>query len=109
MVIVMEYKFTKDNFENEVMNSDMPVLVDFYADWCGPCKMMSPVVNKIAEKYAGKAKVGKVNVDQQQEIARQFGIMSIPSFVFIKDGKKVDQAMGAMPVSALEARLEQIL
>ena len=109
MVIVMEYKFTKDNFENEVMNSDMPVLVDFYADWCGPCKMMSPVVDNIAEKYAGKAKVGKVNVDQQQEIARQFGIMSIPSFVFIKDGKKVDQAMGAMPVSALEARLEQIL
>ena len=109
MVIVMEYKFTKDNFESEVMNSDMPVLVDFYADWCGPCKMMSPVVDNIAEKYAGKAKVGKVNVDQQQEIARQFGIMSIPSFVFIKDGKKVDQAMGAMPVSALEARLEQIL
>ena len=109
MVIVMEYKFTKDNFESEVMNSDMPVLVDFYADWCGPCKMMSPVVDNIAEKYAGKAKVGKVNVDQQQEIARQFGIMSIPSFVFIKDGKKVDQAMGAMPASALEARLEQIL
>ena len=68
MVIVMEYKFTKDNFENEVMNSDMPVLVDFYADWCGPCKMMSPVVDNIAEKYAGKTKVGKVNVDQQQEI-----------------------------------------
>ncbi len=58
MVIVMEYKFTKDNFENEVMNSDMPVLVDFYADWCGPCKMMSPVVDNIAEKYAGKANLG---------------------------------------------------
>ena len=94
MVIMMEYKFTKDNFESEVMNSDMPVLVDFYADWCGPCKMMSPVVDNIAEKYAGKAKVGKVNVDQQQEIARQFGIMSIPSFVFIKDGTIVKYHTG---------------
>ena len=109
MVIVMEYKFTKENFESEVMNSDVPVLVDFYADWCGPCKMMSPVVDNIAEKYTGKAKVGKVNVDEQQEIAVQFGIMSIPSFVFIKNGKKVDQAMGAMPASALESKLEQIL
>ena len=109
MVIVMEYKFTKENFESEVMNSDVPVLVDFYADWCGPCKMMSPVVDNIAEKYTGKAKVGKVNVDEQQEIAVQFGIMSIPSFVFIKNGRKVDQAMGAMPASALESKLEQIL
>ncbi len=109
MVKIMEYKFTKDNFESEVMNSDIPVLVDFYADWCGPCKMMGPVVENIAEKYAGKAKVGKVNIDEQEEIAGQFGIMSIPSFVFIKGGKKVDQAMGAMPASALEAKLEQIL
>ena len=109
MVKIMEYKFTKDNFESEVMNSDIPVLVDFYADWCGPCKMMGPVVENIAEKYAGKAKVGKVNIDEQEEIAGQFGIMSIPSFVFIKEGKKVDQAMGAMPASALEAKLEQIL
>ncbi len=109
MVIVMEYKFTKENFESEVMSSDVPVLVDFYADWCGPCKMMSPVVDNIAEKYTGRAKVGKVNVDEQQEIAGKFGIMSIPSFIFIKDGKKVDQAMGAMPASALESKLEQIL
>ena len=109
MVKIMEYKFTKDNFESEVMNSDIPVLVDFYADWCGPCKMMGPVVENIAEKYAGKAKVGKVNIDEQEEIAGQFGIMSIPSFVFIKGGKKVDQAMGAMPASALEAKLEHIL
>jgi thioredoxin 1 len=105
----MEYRFTKDNFSEEVMNSDVPVLVDFYADWCGPCKMMSPVVEKIAEKYADVAKVGKVNVDDQQELARQFGIMSIPSFVFIKNGQKVDQAMGAMPSSALEARLARII
>ena len=105
----MEYRFTKDNFNEEVMNSDVPVLVDFYADWCGPCKMMSPVVEKIAAKYADVAKVGKVNVDDQQELARQFGIMSIPSFVFIKNGQKVDQAMGAMQPSALEARLARII
>ena len=82
-------KYTLENFDQEVMNSDMPVLVDFYADWCGPCKMMGPVVEKIAKEYSGRAKVGKVNVDEQQELARQFGIMSIPSFVFIKNGKKV--------------------
>ena len=105
----MEYRFTKDNFDEEVMNSDVPVLIDFYADWCGPCKMMSPVVENIAEKYADVAKVGKVNVDDQQELARQFGVMSIPSFVFIKNGQKVDQAMGAMPPSALEARLARII
>ena len=102
-------KYTLENFDLEVMNSDMPVLVDFYADWCGPCKMMSPVVEKIAKEYSGKAKVGKVNVDEQQELARRFGIMSIPSFVFIKNGKKIDQAIGAMPSSALEARLERIM
>ena len=102
-------KYTKDNFNREVLDSEVPVLVDFYADWCGPCKMMSPVVEKIARDYSGKAKVGKVNVDEQQELARQFGIMSIPSFVFIKDGKKVDQAMGAMMPSALEARLARIV
>ena len=102
-------KYTKDNFNREVLDSEVPVLVDFYADWCGPCKMMSPVVEKIARDYSGKAKVGKVNVDEQQELARQFGIMSIPSFVFIKNGKTVDQAMGAMLPSALEARLARII
>ena len=102
-------KYTKDNFNREVLDSEVPVLVDFYADWCGPCKMMSPVVEKIARDYSGKAKVGKVNVDEQQELARQFGIMSIPSFVFIKNGKKVDQAIGAMMPSALEARLDRIV
>ena len=102
-------KYTIGNFDREVLNSDVPVLVDFYADWCGPCRLMSPVVEKIARDYSGKAKVGKVNVDEQQELARQFDIMSIPSFVFIKNGKKVDQAMGAMLPSALEARLARII
>lgn len=105
----MEYRFTNENFDSEVMNSDLPVLIDFYADWCGPCKMMAPVVESIAEKYAGKAKVGKVNVDEQEELAAKFGVMSIPTFVFIKNGQKVNQAIGGMPSAKLEEMLEAIL
>ena len=108
-VVKMEYKFTAENFSKEVLESEVPVLVDFYADWCGPCKMMGPVVEKLAEKYEGKAKIGKVNVDEQQSLAAKFGIMSIPSFVFVKDGKAVDLAMGAMPPEALERKLNCIL
>ena len=74
----MEYKFTKDNFETEVLKSDKLVLIDFYADWCGPCRTMGPVVDQIAKDYDGKVKVGKINVDEEQEIAAQFGIRSIP-------------------------------
>jgi len=105
----MEYTFTKDNFQKEVVESAQPVLVDFYADWCGPCKMMMPVVEKLAEKYDGRVKVGKVNSDEQQELASAFNVMSIPSFFFIKNGKVVDQAVGAMTSAALEARVEKLL
>ncbi len=103
----MEYNFTAENFNNEVVNSEVPVLVDFYADWCGPCKRMSPVVEELAEEYDGKAKVGKVNVDQQQMLAAQFGVMSIPTFLIIKNGKVIDRAMGAMPKEALEDKLKR--
>ena len=108
-VRIMEYKFTEDNFMEEVIKSDVPVLVDFYADWCGPCKMMGPVVAELAEEYEGKAKVGKVNVDMQRRLAAQFGIESIPSFVVIKNGRIVDRAMGAMPKDILEEKLERAL
>jgi len=101
----MEYIFTKENFDEEVLKSDVPVLVDFYADWCGPCRMMMPVVEELAGAYEGKAKVGKVNVDEQGDIAEQYGVMSIPAFVVIKDGKVVDQGLGAMPKAKLEAML----
>ncbi|MBO4608350.1 MAG: thioredoxin [Lachnospiraceae bacterium] len=101
----MEYRFTKENFNDEVIKSDVPVLVDFYADWCGPCKMMMPVVEELAKTYEGKAKVGKVNVDEQGELAEEFGVMSIPSFMVIKNGKVVDQALGAMAKAKLEAML----
>ncbi len=105
----MEYKFTEDNFENEVLKSDIPVLVDFYADWCGPCKMMMPVVEKLAETYDGKVKVGKVNSDENNELAAKYGIMSIPSFLIIKKGEVVDSAMGAMPIDALAKKLDAVL
>ena len=102
----MEYRFTKANFEKEVLESKEPVLIDFYADWCGPCKMMAPVVEKLAEKYEGKVKVGKVNSDDEPELAQMFQVMSIPNFVIIKDGKLVDRVIGAVPQKALEEKLD---
>lgn len=102
----MEYRFTKDSFEKEVLESKEPVLIDFYADWCGPCKMMAPVVEKLAEKYEGKVKVGKVNSDDEPELAQMFQVMSIPNFVIIKDGKVVDRVIGAVPQRALEEKLD---
>lgn len=105
----MEYKFTEENFENEVLKSDIPVLVDFYADWCGPCKMMMPVVEKLAEKYDGKVKVGKVNSDENSNLAGKYNIMSIPSFLIIKNGEVVDTAMGAMPMDALAKKIDAVL
>jgi len=102
----MEYRFTKDSFEKEVLESKEPVLIDFYADWCGPCKMMAPVVEKLAEKYEGKVKVGKVNSDDEPELAQMFQVMSIPDFVIIKDGKVVDRVIGAVPQQALEEKLD---
>ncbi len=105
----MEYKFTTDNFEAEVLNSDIPVLVDFYADWCGPCKMMMPVVEKMAETYEGKVKVGKVNSDEEGELAQKYNIMSIPSFLVFKNGEVINSAMGAMPADALAKMLDAAL
>lgn len=89
-----EITLTAKNFETEVLNSDKPVLVDFWAVWCGPCQMVSPVVKEIAEEYANKIKVGKVNVDEEPELAAAFGIESIPTLMVFKNGKAVNMAVG---------------
>ena len=101
-----ELKITRENFENEVMKSNIPVLIDFCAPWCGPCRMMGPIIEQLAEEYEGKAKVGKVNVDEEGELSQAFGVMSIPTIVLIKDGKVVKQAVGARPKTEVEAMLQ---
>ena len=94
----------KANFQNEVMNSDKPVLLDFWAPWCGPCRMVVPIVEEIARERSD-IKVGKINVDENPELAGQFGVMSIPTLVVMKDGKIVNQSMGAKPKRAILAML----
>ena len=101
-----ELKITRENFENEVMKSNIPVLIDFWAPWCGPCRMMGPIIEQLAEEYEGKAKVGKVNVDEEGELSQTFGVMSIPTIVLVKDGKVVKQAVGARPKTEVEAMLQ---
>ena len=101
-----EITLTQENFEQEVLQSPVPVLVDFWATWCGPCRMIAPVVAEIAEEVAGRAKVGKVNVDEEPELAQQYGIMSIPSLLVFKNGKLVQQAVGVRPKAAIAAMLD---
>ena len=94
----------KNNFRNEILNSEMPVLLDFWAPWCGPCRMVSPIVDEIAAER-GDIKVGKVNVDEQPELAAQFGVMSIPTLAVMKGGKVVNQIVGARPKAQILAML----
>ena len=101
-----EIKITNENFEEEVLKSEIPVLVDFWAAWCGPCRMLAPAVAQIAEESDGKIKVGKVNVDEQPELAQRFGIMSIPTVLVFKDGKKVNQSIGLVPKDKLLALID---
>jgi thioredoxin 1 len=98
-------EITDANFENEVVNSDIPVLIDFWAVWCGPCKLIAPTVDEIANEYQGKVKVGKLDVDNNQMVATKFGIRSIPTLLIFKGGKMVDQIVGAVPKSAIVQKL----
>ena len=101
-----ELNITSLNFENEVLRSDKPVLLDFYADWCGPCKMLAPVLHEIAEESTGVLKVGKVSVDEQMELAMRFQVSSIPMLVVFKDGKAVAKSVGYRPKSEIAAMVE---
>ena len=105
----MELQITSQNFEAEVEKSDVPVLVDFYADWCGPCKMMSPIVARVAEKYDGKLKVGKCNIDGEGDLAVRFKIMSIPAFIVFKGGEVVKKTIGAQSEDDFCAQIEEVL
>ena len=105
----MAYKFTTANFEEEVLNADVPVLVDFYAEWCGPCKMMAPIVEKLAVELEGKMKIGKCNTDENMPLAQKYRIVSIPTFMIFKNGQVVETFKGAMSISALRAKCENFL
>jgi len=97
------------NFDSEVVESSDPVVVDFWAEWCQPCKMLSPVLDKVADKFNGKLKIVKCNVDENQDIAMKYGVMSIPNLIFFKDGQVVNQAVGYMNEAQLSAKVDEVL
>ena len=105
----MVLKFTQADFQQEVLESDIPVLVDFFATWCGPCKMMSPVLEQLSEELEGKLEVGKIDVDEEPNLAGQYQVMSIPNFVIFKNGRAVDQIIGAVPKEQMMAKIQAVL
>ncbi|HYV33817.1 MAG TPA: thioredoxin [Candidatus Limnocylindria bacterium] len=104
-----EVVLDEKNFDKEVLTSDLPVMVDFWAVWCGPCKVLSPIVEELAEEYKGKVKVGKVNVDENNSLAMRYNVMSIPTLKFFKGGKVVGELIGAAPKGTVEAELKKHL
>ena len=105
----MEVILSDSNFEKEVKKSTIPVMVDFYADWCGPCKMMAPLVAQLSEEYSGRCKIAKCNVTDYPGPASEYKIMSIPAFLFFKEGKVVDSVVGAVSKNELAGKIEQVL
>lgn len=104
----MAFHFTDENFNEEVLSSNIPVLVDFYADWCGPCKMLAPVIETLAGEYEGKVKIGKLNVDNAPDTAQKFGIMSIPTLLYFKNGELVNKSIGVVAKSEIEQVLNNL-
>ena len=105
----MALEITDANFEELVMNSDKPVVVDFWAEWCGPCRMIGPVIEEMSTEYEGKAIIGKVNVDQNPGVSAKFGVRNIPTILFVKNGEIADKSVGAVPKAQLTAKLDAIL
>jgi len=104
-----EITLTEANFDTEVLQSKLPVLVDFWAEWCGPCRMLSPTIDELATEFSGKAKVGKVNVDQNQMIAERYGIRSIPTLILFKNGEIIEQIVGSQTKEVLKTKLTKAL
>ncbi len=105
----MEVKITANNFEEEVLKSDIPVLVDFYADWCGPCKMLAPIVAQLAEEYQGKCKIGKCNIDDDITLAQKFRVMSVPTIIVFKNGEAVVTSVGVVSKNELKDKINQVI
>ena len=102
-------ELTDDNFDTEVLKSDLPVLVDFWAEWCGPCKMITPIIEEISSDYAGKVKVGKVNIDYNQQVAMTYGIRGIPALLVFKSGSVANQIVGAVPKNHITQILDEVI
>jgi len=102
-------EFTDQNFEIEVLESDLPVLIDFWAVWCGPCKAIAPVIEEIADEYDGKVKVGKVDVDSNQGTSMKYGVRSIPTLLLVKDGQVVNQLVGNVPKGDITSKLDELI
>jgi thioredoxin 1 len=105
----MILEINDQNFENEVIQSKTPVIVDFWAPWCGPCRMLAPVTEKLANTYVGRVKFCKINVDENRESALKYRVMSIPTLIFFKDGKQKDSSLGAVPETAIKAKIEALI
>ena len=105
----MSLKFDEKNFNEEGVKSEIPVIVDFWAEWCGPCHIMSPIIDEVAKEFEGKAKIGKVNVDENQVISSKYGIMSIPTILALKDGKVIGQLVGARPKKDLVDLINKVI
>lgn len=104
----MEFKFTEENFEAEVLRSDILTVVDFFADWCGPCKMMAPIVKELAEELSGKVKIGKLNVDEAPEISGRYRVMSIPTIIIFNNGEVVDTTVGSVSKAQLKEKIQSL-
>ena len=105
----MEVKITVNNFEEEVLKSDIPVLIDFYADWCGPCKMLAPIIAQLAEEYQGKCKIGKCNIDDDITLAQKFRVMSVPTIIIFKNGEAVTTSVGVVSKNDLADKINQAI